>query len=289
MAEDAAHSSPMRRFDMHELWRVALWGLAAGGAMTLAVFIGTSDAGNQRLELALASIRGTAEPTAGTQLANNDDAETRRLFETVQRLTTDRERLMARLNTLERNFDDLTGSIARSSERTSGADAVPQSRSASPSPALAWPQAPLPFDPAPIATAPATVASTPGMPTNAWGNVPVPRPSPMPPQTQAAAAPGATPGPPSGKQEYGIDLGVAPNADGLRALWAAVKSRHEFALEGLRPIMAVRERAPGSVEFRLVAGPLPTAAAAARLCAMLGSVSATCQPAVFDGQRLALR
>ncbi len=285
MAEDAAHSSPMRRFDMRELWRVALWGLAAGGTMTLAVFVSTSDAGNQRLELALASIRGTAEP-AGTQLASNDDAETRRLFETVQRLTTDRERLMARLNALERNFDDLTGSIARNSERASGADAVPQSRSASPSPALAWPPAPLPLDLAPIATAPATIAST---PSNAWGNVPVPRPSPMPPQTQAAAAPGAAPGPTPGKQEYGIDLGVAPNADGLRALWAAVKSRHESALEGLRPIMVVRERAPGSVEFRLVAGPLPTAAAAARLCATLGSVSATCQPAVFEGQRLALR
>jgi hypothetical protein len=41
------------------------------------------------------------------------------------------------------------------------------------------------------------------------------------------------------------------------------------------------------VELRLVAGPLPNAAAAARACAMLPG--ANCHPTVFEGQRLALR
>jgi len=41
--------------------------------------------------------------------------------------------------------------------------------------------------------------------------------------------------------------------------------------------------------LRLVAGPLPNASIAARLCATLGAVSQPCQPTVFDGQRLALQ
>jgi hypothetical protein len=52
----------------------------------------------------------------------------------------------------------------------------------------------------------------------------------------------------------------------------------------------VRESArPGGVELRLVAGPIANAASAARLCATLAAAGATCQPATFDGQRLAMR
>jgi hypothetical protein len=52
--------------------------------------------------------------------------------------------------------------------------------------------------------------------------------------------------------------------------------------------MTVRDHArPGGVELRLIVGPVANAAAAARLCtAMVGAV---CQPAVYEGQRLALR
>ena len=46
---------------------------------------------------------------------------------------------------------------------------------------------------------------------------------------------------------------------------------------------------PGAIELRLVVGPLPNASIAARLCAALSAAGQSCQPAVFDGQRLALQ
>ena len=72
-----------------------------------------------------------------------------------------------------------------------------------------------------------------------------------------------------------------------------LRTKHAQLLNGLWPIMSVRDRAkpgtPGTVELRLVAGPLPNAAHAARLCAAFAGLGVACQPAVFDGQRLALR
>jgi hypothetical protein len=41
--------------------------------------------------------------------------------------------------------------------------------------------------------------------------------------------------------------------------------------------------------LRLVIGPLGNAAAAARLCGKVANAGLSCQPAIFDGQRLALR
>jgi len=41
--------------------------------------------------------------------------------------------------------------------------------------------------------------------------------------------------------------------------------------------------------LRLVAGPLPDAGAAAQLCASLTPMGLFCQPAMYDGQHLAVR
>jgi hypothetical protein len=92
------------------------------------------------------------------------------------------------------------------------------------------------------------------------------------------------------KTEFAIDVGGDSSFDGLRALWTSLKGNHATLLEGLRPVVAIREGAkPGSLELRLVVGPLTNAGAAARLCATLGASGLSCQPTVFDGQRLALR
>ena len=54
--------------------------------------------------------------------------------------------------------------------------------------------------------------------------------------------------------------------------------------------MTVRDGAkPGSTELRLVVGPLTRSTAATRVCAALIGAGIACQPAVFDGQRLAQR
>jgi hypothetical protein len=92
------------------------------------------------------------------------------------------------------------------------------------------------------------------------------------------------------KTEFGIDVGANTSVEGLRTLWAALKTAQPAFFDGLRPVIVVRDGPkPGSIELRLVAGPLANANIAARLCASLAAAGQTCQPAVFDGQRLALQ
>src|SRR5262249_31771512 len=154
--------------------------------------------------------------------------------ETVRMLSADRDRLVARIGLLERNVNDMTGSIV--------------ARRPEPAPAV-QPDTPN--------TTPAITEPTPVVVTT----VPVPRPSPLPPQTQPSPSPPAPetatakPEPATGKPEFGIDLGAASTVEGLRVLWAAARGRHGALLEGLRPVVSVREVArPGGMELRLVAG-----------------------------------
>jgi len=91
------------------------------------------------------------------------------------------------------------------------------------------------------------------------------------------------------KTDFGVDVGGNASIEGLRTLWTTLKTAQPTLFEGLRPLIAVREGKAGAVELRLVAGPLPNASIAARLCAALSAVSQSCQPTVFDGQRLALQ
>jgi hypothetical protein len=92
------------------------------------------------------------------------------------------------------------------------------------------------------------------------------------------------------KREFAIDIGGATTMNGLRALWESSKSRNPALFENLRPVAAIRDGArPGTVELRLVVGPLADVGAAVRLCAAIGPTGLICQPAIFDGQRLAAR
>lgn len=91
------------------------------------------------------------------------------------------------------------------------------------------------------------------------------------------------------KTEFGVDLGGETSLDGLRARWASIKGNHGAALEGLHPLVRVREGSrPGTVELHLVAGPLANAGTAARVCASLQNKGITCRASEFDGQRLSL-
>src|ERR1043166_2838971 len=94
--------TPERPFDMRSLRRLAVWGGSASLALLVAVIAGYSDASSGR-----ATAQKLAEtPTRVAEL----DAEQRRLAETVRTLATERERLAARLDSLERNVEDMTGS-----------------------------------------------------------------------------------------------------------------------------------------------------------------------------------
>ena len=57
---------------------------------------------------------------------------------------------------------------------------------------------------------------------------------PIPPQQP--------PGPNTAKTEFGLDLGSATTVEALRTAWATALRRHGTPLEGLRPLVQMRER-----------------------------------------------
>src|ERR1041384_7503338 len=238
-----------------QLARLGVWISLATPAVIAVFLVARTETGIRRVATLLAPAEA-ARTSKAPQLANrpsDQEAEQRRLAEAVRTLTADRDRLAARLTVLERNLDEVTGSIA-------------------PSPAR------LPASPAPN-----VVAS------------PLPAPAPPPqaaqpaPANQARIAAGhlATGAGPTDsvatRTEFGVDVGGNASIEGLRSLWSTLKSAQPALLDGLRPIVAVRDaQKPGTIELRLIAGPLPNAGIAARLCAALTAANQPCQPAVFD-------
>jgi hypothetical protein len=193
------------------------------------------------------------------QRATETENEARRLGEAVRTLSTDRERLTARLETIERNLTDVTGAISR--------DARPQPAPTSASPEIPEP-APIPWPAVSGAMETANRMLTSSTPLR-------------------DAAPAELTGP---KREFAVDIGGSTTMNGLRALWESSRNRNPALFENLRPVALVRDGAkPGTVELRLVVGPLTEIGAAVRLCAALGPTGLICQPAIFDGQRLATR
>jgi hypothetical protein len=185
-----------------------------------------------------------------------DAAEGRKLADTVRTLVAERDRFATRVAGLERGLNDVTGSIARVEKV---AEAAQQAAAAA-------------------TAAPRTTANPPDDVTSSIGSAPTAVPLPLP-------APGM-----SGRGEFGLDLGSAPNIEGLRVLWAAALRRYSTLLEGLRPVVQTRDRGqPGSADLHLIVGPIPNAATAARLCVTITAAGAVCQPATYEGQRLALR
>jgi hypothetical protein len=99
-------------FSMQSLWQLAVWGIAAATALALAAAASYSEAGSRRLMIALGDLNGTAqkEPIPGSTRAR-DSATDIAPLESVRVLAAERERLAARIGRIERQLDDLTGSI----------------------------------------------------------------------------------------------------------------------------------------------------------------------------------
>jgi hypothetical protein len=109
-----------RTFDMASLRRLAVWGGAATLALLLAVLASYSDANSRRLMAADAQKAGAPDaqlPPRPPEI----DAQTQRLAAAVDGLTADRERLTARIGTIERNLEDVTGAIKRQAAEPGGA------------------------------------------------------------------------------------------------------------------------------------------------------------------------
>jgi hypothetical protein len=76
----------------------------------------------------------------------------------------------------------------------------------------------------------------------------------------------------------------------LRARWAWLRAAHPAIFDGLRPLVSVKQNGRTSrTELHLVVGPYASAEAAVQFCDFVIPYHLTCQPAMFDGSRLALQ
>lgn len=301
------------------LRRLFGWGGLATLALGALAIISQTKGGSERLQQAIATV--AIEPVRVVE----KDAETRRLEAKLRVLEADRDRLTNRIASLERNLDDMTGSIKKQAEQTAAAPTP-----ASPAPAIAAPAtvAPVIASPATVApvaapsivamnTPPATTPpadappalaplampptaapqskisqpsapqpSAPPVQNAAPAATPITEPVPLPP-IRVASAPAVEPAAAPARFQFGIDLGGAANVDALRARWAAVKANFGPLLGGLHPVVA-RDRRIGSTDYRLVVGPLPNVNAARQLCERFAG-QAACRPAKYDGEALVQR
>lgn len=262
------------------LFQLGLWGGAAAACLLLVAVATQTESGQARMMAAYADLTGAAEAEKRQSAARERELEdARRMTAMIRNLTEDRDRLLVRMTALERNYEDVTGSIGRLANAARPPEAEVTAAAAS---TITTPDQPVtaPQQAAamPVASAPASapVASTPSA-------------APAPAPATATTTVPEQQGPVSTKSEFGVDIGGAPTLSALRSVWERASRNHGVLLDGLRPLIAVRDGRAGQVELRLVVGPIGNAAAAAKLCAALAAAGMSCQPTMFEGQRLALR
>jgi hypothetical protein len=292
------------RFDMRALWRLGGWGATAALALLIVAFVSTSDTGSQRLALAVVPAELPVRTvTTLKMLPPHNDAETKRLAAQVRALAADRDRLTARIAALEHELNSLTGSIKRLAEIPAPAAHAPPPKPSAPTtapPAMAEREAPK------EAAAPSPIKSPLAMPAAettaaSWPDTPRPQQqadadavesNEPPAQNTAAPALEKVPLPPvrlaatePAQPKFGIALAGATSVEVARLQWAAVKANFGPIIAGLEP-RALSERRGAATHYRLVAGPLPTYTAAARLCARIIAAHAICQPVKYTGTPL---
>lgn len=204
------------------------------------------------------------------------EREIGRLNDAVRVLASERDRLSTRLEQLERSVGDITATIPQQKKAAPAANDEPFVPPSAPSVQVLQPPNPEQRPQGPNQLMPQQKTNT--------------TVTPMPPVASNDPNAPANPDANTTRTEFGVDLGGEKTVDGLRARWATLRGNHGSSLDGLRPLINVKEgQKSGTVELRLVAGPVANAAAAARICARLQTSGVPCIPTVFDGQRLSLR
>ncbi|TAK50133.1 MAG: hypothetical protein EPO23_02670 [Xanthobacteraceae bacterium] len=265
-------------------FHLGAWGFAAVAALAGALLLARLAPGARWQEAGEADL--VQRQAHLLKQARDGQNEARRLSAALDVLSADRDRLYARVTALEQEMESVTGSVAQQARRTAAPPPTP-SPPAQPSLLLAATSMPAPMPPIAM---PEIVRATPPVPAPAVVEPPPPSAPPETAKPAAAPAPQDAPDISAPRTEFGIDLGGAGSVDGLRALWSGMQKAHGATLDGLRPIMMMKERHGGQgLQLRLIAGPFADAAAAARLCATLATPERPCETALFDGQRLAPR
>src|SRR5437879_5756384 len=124
--------------DRGALWRLGWWGVAAVGAVLLAVYASQFWIGLRREQVAAVDLAQQAQQI--TSLAREIQNENRRLASAIDTLNGDRDRLYSRVTVLEQGLDSVTGAIARQSSAvapTLDAAAKPTTDASPPSPTQA--------------------------------------------------------------------------------------------------------------------------------------------------------
>jgi hypothetical protein len=190
--------------------------------------------------------------------------------------------MLTRLAAIEHNLDDMTGSIRRQIEAVKA--------SGTPAPA------PWPSDQTAAANNPANVAPlvAPDMPLPGGLAAPL-QPSPstltdgQAPLEAAAAAVPPLPAVAVAQPAYGAEIASASSIKTLYTRWAGIRAAHAQLLEGLRPVVTLKDNARSKrIELRLVLGPLASAAAAEELCTSLAAFKMSCEATMFDARQPAL-
>ncbi len=257
-------------------WQPGAWGCGAMVALAAAVLASQSEGGARRLQEAFAAAKPATQAIAATaDTTTEPQSETQRLAERVRALTSERERLDARVAALERNLGATTAAPQAAPAQRNAEAERETSRLAEDVRALASERDRLLSRIANLENGLAPVT----------GSI---RTMPLPRQREAAPASKTVSDQPAAGVKFGIDLGGAPNLEMLRAQWAVAQTNYGQLFEGLRPLAGISESKPGMPELRLIVGPLNDVAAAAKLCAALTARHAPCRTAVFDGQKLAL-
>ncbi|MGF6433389.1 MULTISPECIES: hypothetical protein [Bradyrhizobium] len=109
--------------DRRMLWRLGSWGVAAVGAVTVAVMANQSALTLRRDQVAAADLARQAQQLQ--TLAKESHNETRRLASAIDTLNGDHDRLYSRVTTLEQGLDSVTGAIARQPPAPSPLAAAP--------------------------------------------------------------------------------------------------------------------------------------------------------------------
>jgi hypothetical protein len=306
--------------NMRSLLRLASWAGAAAAALMLAVLsagIGSKDMGSKGVpatppiggdmtrdmtrDMARDMARSSPQvPAATVQLMprpSEAEKATRQLSEAVSGLTADRDRLVARIAKIERNLEDVTGSIKQQAASSSApANAATNSATppaTTPAPAAAPPPPPRnQSQPEPPQATPATPAAPPGAiapaPSNpALARVASTATEPEPGKSEPGKSEPAKSEP--GKSrivDFAIDIGGATTFDGLRALWNSVRGATADLFEDLHPMVAARENKSRGVDLRLIVGPIASTEAATQMCATLLAARRHCQMTIFEGQPL---
>ena len=207
-------------FDLRALLRLATWGCVAAVALMLAVLSSSMGPKHQTFVPPTASPQVPAATVQLTTRQSEPDKATRQLSEAVSGLTADRDRLVARIASLERNLEDMTGSIKQQAALPPASATAPAQTSVHtptvvPAPASPPAQASVPASsPAPksstlpaLAPAPTATAASP-TPPSARSQAQPEKSTPAP----AATAPPTATAPPAGAIAAAPSAPAAPPA-----------------------------------------------------------------------------